>query len=188
MFESSEINKKHKGIKKVSSGMNFENYATMIVSLTNFDYFEKAPADYKKVARLTVDQGEMQKKTSLKTKFSLFNDKRFYFSDSVTSLPLFHSLLKDQTEHKKRMDQKIEKYFWDDKEVLPQKENKAQEQSKRLLLYRNILTSTPNYFPLDQKEKFVEKKQLIFKNTRDFVLERLWMGTTTKTENSKAIS
>ena len=188
MFENSEINKKHKGLKKGSSGMNFENYATRIVSLTNFDYFEKAPADYKKVARLTVDQGEMQKKTSLKTKFSLFNDKRFYFSDSVTSLPLFHSLLKDQMEHKKSMDQKIEKYFWDEKEVLLQKENKAQEQSKRLLLYRNILTSTPNYFPLDQKEKFVEKKQLIFKNTRDFVLERLWMGTTTKTENSKAIS
>lgn len=63
MFENSEINKKHKGIKKGLSGMNFEKYASRIVPLTNFDYSEKAPADYKKVTRLTVDQGKMQIKT-----------------------------------------------------------------------------------------------------------------------------
>lgn len=54
MFENSEINKKHKGIKKGLSGMNFEKYASRIVPLTNCDYSEKAPADYKKVTRLTV--------------------------------------------------------------------------------------------------------------------------------------
>ena len=43
-------------------------------------------------------------------------------------------------------------------------------------------------FLLDQGENFVEKKHLIFKNTRDFVLEGLWKGTTTTTGNSKAIS
>ena len=37
LFENSQINKKHKGIKKGSSGMNFENYADRIVLLTNFD-------------------------------------------------------------------------------------------------------------------------------------------------------
>lgn len=63
MFENSEINKKHKGIKKGLSGMNFEKYASRIVPLTNFDYSEKAPADYKKDTRLIVDQGKMQKKT-----------------------------------------------------------------------------------------------------------------------------
>ena len=44
----------------------------------------------------------MQKETSLKSKFSQFNDKRFYFSNGVTSLRLFHSLLKDQAEYKKK--------------------------------------------------------------------------------------
>ena len=63
MFENSEINKKHKGIKKGLPGMNFEKYASRIVPVTNFDYSEKAPADYKKDTRLTVDQGKMQKKT-----------------------------------------------------------------------------------------------------------------------------
>ena len=43
-------------------------------------------------------------------------------------------------------------------------------------------------FLLDQGENFVDKKHLIFKNTRDFVLEGIWMGTRTTTENVKATS
>ena len=76
--------------------MCFENYASRIVSLANFDYFQKPLAEYKDVTKLTVDNSEMQKKTSLKTKFSQFNDKRFYSSNKVISLPLFHLLLKEQ--------------------------------------------------------------------------------------------
>ena len=71
--------------------------------------------------------------------------------------------------------------------MLLEKENKAQEQNKRLLLYHQILMSAANFL-LDQGENFVEKKHLIFKNTRDFVLEGIWMGTRTTTENEKATS
>ena len=45
--------------------MCFENLVRSIVSVTNLDNFQKPLAEYKKVARLTVDQGKMQKKTSL---------------------------------------------------------------------------------------------------------------------------
>ena len=72
--------------------MNFENYANRIVSLTNFDFFEKPPAEYKEVSSLTVDRGKMQKETLLKTKFFQFNDKKFYFFDGITSLPVSHPL------------------------------------------------------------------------------------------------
>ena len=74
--------------------MYFENFATRIVSITNLDHFQKPLAEYKGVARLTVNRGEMQKETSLKSKFSQFNDKRFYFSNEVTWLPLFHTIFK----------------------------------------------------------------------------------------------
>ena len=87
-------------------------------------------------------------------------------------------------EQKKSMGQKTEKSSWDEKQVLLQKENKVPEQNKR---YHYILTIVSNYFPLNQKEKFVEKKQLIFKNTRNCELEGLWVGTTTTTKNMKAI-
>ena len=82
--------------------MNFENYASRIVSLTNFDLFEKPPAKYKEVSRLTVHQGEMQKRTSVKTNFSQFNDKGFCFPKGITSLPLSHACLKDLAEYKKK--------------------------------------------------------------------------------------
>ena len=65
--------------------MNFENFAKSINSLTNLNIFKKPLADYMEVSRLTVLDGEMQKKTVTKTKFLQFNDKRFYFADGNTS-------------------------------------------------------------------------------------------------------
>ena len=76
--------------------MCFENYPSRIVSLANFNYFQKHLDEYKEVAGLTVDKDEMQKKTLLKTTFSQFNNKRFYYLNGVTSLPLFHPILKEQ--------------------------------------------------------------------------------------------
>ena len=87
----------------------------------------------------------MQKKTSLKTKFSQFNDKKFYFSNGITSLPLSHPYLKELVEYKKKMGQGIERYFWNKKETLLDIENKAQQQNERLALYYQILMSAPNY-------------------------------------------
>ena len=53
-----------------------------------------------------VDKGKMQKKTSLKTKFSQFMDKRFYLS-----LHLFHPLIKEQEDLKKTTVKKLRDIF-----------------------------------------------------------------------------
>ena len=100
MFEGRNINKKHKGIKKGSSGQGFENFSDRINSLINFDTFKKTLADFEEVSRLTVLNGEMKKqkkkktkkkrKTVVKSTFPQINDKRFYFADGITSLPLSH--------------------------------------------------------------------------------------------------
>ena len=63
-------NKKHKGIKKGSCGMEFSNYSNRIKSLVNFDNFEKPPSEYKHVARFTVKNGDMVETVANKTKFS----------------------------------------------------------------------------------------------------------------------
>ena len=141
--------------------MNFENYGERLVSLTNFDTFEKPPADYKEVSRLTVFQDNTQKKTVTKTKFSQFRDKRFYFSGGITLLPLSHPYLKDLVVFKKEKGQGIEKYFWDEKENLLDIENKVQELNKRLFLYWQILTSEPHFF-CQIKKKILQVKNLLF--------------------------
>ena len=48
---------------------------------------------------------------------------------------------------------RTERYFWDEKEVLLDIENKAQQQNERLFLYNQISMSASNYFSLDQKQK-----------------------------------
>ena len=53
------LNKKHKGIKKVSRGMGFGNFGERIKSLVNFETFEKPPAKYKEVSRFYKAKGEM---------------------------------------------------------------------------------------------------------------------------------
>ena len=80
------------------------------------------------------------------------------------------------------------RYFWDKKEQLLEKENKAQKQNKRFSIYDEMLANAVDYFLWDQKENFVKRRQIIFKNTRDFVLESQWIGDTITTENLKETS
>ena len=63
------LHKKHKGIKKGSSGMGFDNFSQRIKLLVNFDTFEKTPCEYKQVSRLTVVQGKWSRKQLLKLNF-----------------------------------------------------------------------------------------------------------------------
>ena len=118
MFEDKGINKKHKGIKKGSTGLCFENFSQRIKSLDNFDTFENPPADFKEVSKFTVKAGEMRLKTVVKNRFSHINDGMFYFPDGILSLPFHHPNLKGFNEFKEKNGQKIEKYFWNEKEKL----------------------------------------------------------------------
>ena len=102
LFKDINLNKKHKGIKKGSSQLGFENFSQIIKSLVNFDTFEKPPCDTKKVSRLTVLAGEMVKASVIKNKFSQLNDKRFYFPDGIVSLPFHHPVLAEINEFKQK--------------------------------------------------------------------------------------
>ena len=95
--------------------MGSENFSNRIKSLVNFDTFEKPPAEYKEVSRISMFQGEMVKKTVVKTKFSELNNKRFYFPNGIVSLPFGHKNLKEIDNFKQEEGQKTEKYFWREK-------------------------------------------------------------------------
>ena len=144
--------------------------------MINFNTFKKPPPDFKEVSRLTVSEGEMQKKTVMKSKFSQINDKRFYFTDGITSLPLSHPHLQGLIDFKTKKGQSIERYFLEEKETLLGTENSAQESNKRLFLYHQILMSEPKIFCLDQKDKFTcESNKMVPKNIKEIVLEGKWI-------------
>ena len=118
------LNKKHKRFKKGSTGIGFKNFVRRIKYLVNFETFEKPPLDQKQVSRFSVTWGEMVKKTVVKSKFSQFNDKRFYFPDEVVFLPFRHPCLSEIDKFKQEKGRKIEKYFWKEKEALFNMEKK----------------------------------------------------------------
>lgn len=89
-FKSENINKKHKGVKKGSSAMEYENYAERIKPLYEFDSFKKSKKDMKKVVRISVKKGEMTSFFSISL-FSFFVsvNKRFFINNKIYA-PLGH--------------------------------------------------------------------------------------------------
>ena len=134
MFEGWYLHKKHKGIKKGSSGLGFENFSKRTGSLVNFDTFKKPPRDTKQVSRLTVITREMVKPTVTKNKFLQLNDKSFFFWNGIV-----HRVLAEVDNFKKKS-QKIEKHFWEEKENLFRMGKNALKNHPRLYLYHQILT------------------------------------------------
>ena len=111
LFIDKKLNEKHKGIKKGSTGLGFENFRNRITSPVNFDTFKKPPHDTQKVSRLTVVNGEMIRTTVTKNEFSQLSHKRFYLLNGVVSLPFHHPCLAEIVKFKRKKGQKIEKYF-----------------------------------------------------------------------------
>ena len=66
------------------------------------------------------------------------------------------------------MGQKIEKYFWEEKENLFDMEKKVVKNHRRLNFYHQILMSPPTIFKLGPKDDFSQPRKSLFKrNTKD---------------------
>ena len=64
--------------------------------------------DQKQVSRLTIVVGEMVKrKTVAKSKFSQINDKIFYFTDAIVSLPFGDPNLNETEDFKQKLANKL---------------------------------------------------------------------------------
>ena len=140
-FKSECVNKKHKRIKKGSVGMDYENYAERIKPLFDFDTYKKSKLDTKEVVRISVKKGEMTTHKMTKTKFSQLSDKRFYFANGIVSLPFGYLSLKEIDEYKKSKGQRIEKYFWSEKEKLLELEKKALNNLPKIRIFKQYFAT-----------------------------------------------
>ena len=88
--------KKHKGLKKSPPGMDFDSYSTRLSDLTKyFNEFLTKPNKVEQIEqkRFQVINESMQMKSVSKAQFGQLNDKRFYFSNGIISLPYGHPYL-----------------------------------------------------------------------------------------------
>ena len=108
-FKSETVNKKHKGIRKGTKGMEYENFTERTKPLYDFDSYQSPKADTKEVVRISVKKGEMTTHKIVKTKFSQLNNKRFYFPSGILSLSFGHLSLTEIDSHKENKGQRIER-------------------------------------------------------------------------------
>ena len=187
-FKTVNSNKKHKGIKKGSPGMAYENYAERIKPLIDFKTYKKPKPDIKDVVRISVKKGEMSMYSIKKNKFSQLNDKRFYFPNAIVSVPFGHFSLAEIDEYKKDKGQRIEKYFWTDKEKLLELEKKAIDKIPRICFLNHILEQIPkivsvNCTKFDRNTKFLYKEELQ-QNIIEYILGAEWKKNIPTTNNS----
>ena len=86
-FEDHSDNKKHKGLKKSTAGMDFDSYSNQLSDLneSSKEYIKKPKKTQQK--RFQIINDTMQMKGVSKVQFGKLNNKRFYFSNGVISLP-----------------------------------------------------------------------------------------------------
>ena len=139
--------------------MNFENLACRIATANQIENFDVPKNEYCEQQQFSVIVSEMTKTSAAKTKFSQTNNKRFYFLNGVTSLPVGHPLLKDLTNYKEQKGEKFKKYFLDKKNVLKQMERQAFSKNKKLNIYHQILSKNFSYYSLNENSLVETKNQ-----------------------------
>ena len=156
--------------------MEFLSFGNRNKPLVNFDTFEQPVNEHKQVGRFTVKKGEMVTTSVMKTKFSQLSDKRFCFPNGVLSLPYEYPSLRETDDFKKEKGQKIEDYFWEEKENLLKMEKRALKNTSRLDILNQILNQEPKIVNLNAKDNFsVLYPTKILKNIQNFVLSAEWM-------------
>ena len=174
-FKSSDINKKHKGVKRGTPGMSFENYARRIKRLRHdLEQQQQDPPERIIQKRLQVDNTNMKMKTITKCKFASINDKRYYFSDGIVSLPFGHLLLDKVRKFKKQLT-KIHTQIEQNKDTILKYENEAVMQNERLRILRCIFSQPLVYFDLNSHELVEVKRAFKYSTTKDYILNSHWL-------------
>ena len=108
----------------------------------------------------------MVKGTVRKNKFSVLNDKRFYFPDGVVSSPFYHPVVAETDNFKQKRGKKSKNISGRKKELFKM-EKKSLRNHPRLYLYHQILTSTPKNFNITKKKK--KKKNDFTQQRKSFI-------------------
>ena len=89
--------------------MKFEDYAERINSIREIETFAQLAKEKQKQNRFTIKNNQMILEEIEKSKFAQINNKRYYFSDRILSLPFSLPFLKEIVNFKTKQQQKKKK-------------------------------------------------------------------------------
>ena len=170
-FKDRKINKKHKGVRKDTTGMNFESYAMRINILRESDDKKEGKKIVQK--RLQVKNTNMTMTSVNKVQFARLNDKRFYFSDGIVSIPFGHPTLNKVREYKKSLP-KIHTVIEKEKNEILKRENEVVNNNERLKILRSIFLQPITFYNL-KTNKHLSVNKFDYTTTRDYILNSKWL-------------
>ena len=130
--------------------MDLKSFDERINSLSEIeDYEAKKNNTRVEQTRCTLKKNNMLLETVQKQKFSQLNDKRYYFSCGIVSLPFFHPYLKIINHYKWNKKQRIETWFLDEKDTLKKLEKEALVKNHRLSTLQSIHDQMPQFRDLE---------------------------------------
>ena len=103
-----------------------------------------------------------------KVNFAILNDKRYYGSDDIVSLPFRHSLLNEIREYKESLP-KNHIVVEQEKDKISFLENKAFAKNERLRLLRSIFAQPLIYYQLNETVP-LEVRKIDQTSTKDYIL------------------
>ena len=172
-FIDSTYNKKHKGLSKNVKGMDFDSYSNRLSDLTEyFDNFLISPNPVQRIEqkRFHIKDESMQMQTIQKVQFGQLNDKRFYFSNGITSLPFGHPHLESVRKQKNKF-RNIDKVIQDKKHEFLEEEAEVEEKNKRLNILNQIFNQRPIIYELKSNKNFTFNS---LHTTKDYIKSGHW--------------
>lgn len=91
-----------------------------------------------------------------KSKFVQINEKRYYFSDGIVSLPFSHPFLSQLVKHKEIKKERIKNYILMDKQKLLAMKKDALLKRDRLTLYPKTLLQNLMFYHLNSLKRSFE--------------------------------
>ena len=166
VLKNKAINKKHKGVKKSTRGMDFESFASRIMDVREYTYSQKRAKQITQM-RFQVKRTDMKLTTINKTQFAGLNDKRYYLTDGSTSMPYGHFLLAELNEKKKKY-KKIQNVLFKIKDDLIREDCKAIKKCEKIRVLRSILGQSGTLYKLHSTKR--PDIPNLSKSTKDHIL------------------
>ena len=169
-----KTNKKHKGLHKGTKGMDFNNYASQILTMDEAEEGTRRFAKKQKQTWFQNKKGNMVMIMIKKSEFGQLNDKRFILPDGINSLPYGHLDPKKYIEDFKKSllpltPEQIIRYHHHFN--LGRYEQCILERNKRMRVINNVPLQQPIFY----KRGLLKRTQFqISKNITVFLLQGLW--------------
>ena len=172
-FSDHSDNKKHKELKKSILDIDFDSCSNRLSNLNEYysEFLSKPnPARQIEQKRFQVINESMQMKSISKVQFGQLNDKRFYFSNGIVSLPYGHPLSENLRKHKDKY-RNIHSVVQTKKDKFLKEESKVIEKIPRWDIIRQIYSQIPLLYERNSDTNFISSG---WKTTKEYIKNGSW--------------